>query len=85
MITQAQHHFMHSIHYQYAPKILRPLRARNTERNIKHNLYNAHEYTLPRANYTFYKKTQSYSFAAEWNSAPLAIPTFTIQLNTVTS
>ena len=85
MITQAQLHFMHSIHYNYAPSIFTGLWPRNTDRNIEHSLRNAHEYTIPRANYAFYKKTPPHSFAQAWNTAPTARyhsnpTTFRIQL-----
>ncbi len=70
MITQAQLHFMHSVHYNYAPPIFTGLWPRNTDRNIEHTLRNAQEYTIPRANYTLFKKTPPYTFPQAWNTAP---------------
>ena len=72
MITYAQLTFMHSIHYGYAPAILRGLWHRNADRHIEHNLRNAQEYIIPRANYAFYTKTPAYALAKAWNTAPTA-------------
>ena len=72
MITQAQLTIMHSVHYSYAPTLLRELWHRNADRDTEHNLRNAQDYTIPRAHYAFYTRTPAYAFAKAWNTASAA-------------
>ena len=69
IILQAKLHFMHSIHYNYAPSTLQLSWPRNSERDIDHNLRNSNDYTIPRANLTFFTRFPLYTFPLAWNSA----------------
>ena len=69
IITQANLHLMHSIHYKYAPVSFNNFWQTNTSRNTQHNLRNTHDYTIPRANYSFFTRFPAHSFPTLWNSA----------------
>ena len=77
IILQAKLHLMHSIHYNYAPPTLKYMCQKNSSRAISHNLRNQDDYTIPRANYTFFTRFPLYTLPIAWNSA--GIVTFYIQ------
>jgi len=70
MILQAQLHIMHSVYHKYAPEPLLGLWSTNADRNIEHELRNAADITVPRANNAQFTKTPPYTFAKVWNEAP---------------
>ena len=91
IIIQAKLHFMHSIHYNYAPEAFSETWQRNTQRELNVELRNSDDYFLPRCNYELIKRTPYYSLPHAWNNAPLAkyhrnMKTFQIELkNTIFS
>jgi len=80
ILLQAKLHFMHSIHYSYAPPSLLHSWPKNTVRNIDHDLRNQNDYIVPRANLTFFTKFPLYTFPLAWNSAGI----FSFYNNTTT-
>ena len=69
IILQAKLHLMHSIHYNYAPPTLKYMCQKNSARAISHNLRNQDDYTIPRANYTFFTRFPLFTLPTAWNSA----------------
>ena len=69
IILQAKLHLMHSIYYNYAPPTLKNMCKKNSERSISHNLRNQDDYTIPRANYSFYTRFPLYTLPLAWNNA----------------
>ena len=69
ILLQAKLHFMHSIHYNYAPPTLKHMCLTNSERTLSHHLRNQDEYTIPRANYTFFTRFPLYTLPKAWNTA----------------
>ena len=61
-ITLSNLTLMHSTHNDYAPNSLLKLWPRNTNRNLTMNLRNSLDYSLPKVNYSFFKKFPAYSF-----------------------
>ena len=59
---------MRSIHNNYAPGTLHNLWPKNTDRNIKIQLRNLNDYTLPKVNYSFFTRFPPYSFPLIWNT-----------------
>ena len=54
IILQAKLHFMHSINYNYAPPTFQHHWQKNTARNLNNALRNQNDFTMPRANYSFF-------------------------------
>ena len=71
IITYAQLLFMHSIHYNYALPAFLTMWPKNSERDTQHNLRNTGDFTVPRANLSFFTKFPLYSFPKAWNSSGL--------------
>ena len=59
--------FMHSIHYEYAPKSFHNIFTKNLIREINYELRNADAYLVPAARIELFKKFPIYSFPVAWN------------------
>ena len=59
--------FMHSIHYEYAPKSFHNIFTKNLSREINYELRNADAYLVPAARIELFKKFPLYTFPTAWN------------------
>jgi Reverse transcriptase (RNA-dependent DNA polymerase) len=69
IIQQSKLHFMHSIHYQYAPPAFNGVWVTNAERNPNIQLRNAEDYFIPLAHSNQLQRFPKFSFPREWNLA----------------
>jgi len=69
LIEQAKLLFMHSIHYDYAPRAFSNIWLTNKSRNLPLNLRNADQYIVPRCKTSSFNKYPLYTFPVSWNAA----------------
>ena len=67
LMLQSKLLFMHSIHYEYAPKSFHNIFTKNLSREINYELRNADAYLVPAARIELFKKFLLYTFPTAWN------------------
>ena len=67
LMSQSKLLFMHSIHYEYAPKSFHNIFTKNLSREINYELRNADAYLVPAARIKLFKKFPLYTFPTGWN------------------
>jgi len=60
---------MHSVHYNYAPKLFSGVWPKNDTRNINQQLCNSDQYTIPRPNTSSFTRFPLTSLPIAWNNA----------------
>ena len=70
LIEQQKLMFMYSLENQLLPRSFTDFFTKNINRNNSHNLRNANDYHVPRANSEFIKRFPFISFATSWNNFP---------------
>ena len=61
--------FMHSVHYDYAPKSFQNTFTKNESREINYELRNADAYLVKAARIIFFLKFPLFTFPTAWNEA----------------
>ena len=65
--TQCKLHFMHAIHYNYAPGSFANVFTKNANRDIDYILRNVSSYTIPPVRIESFKRFPLYTFPKLWN------------------
>jgi len=69
LLKQGLLNFMHSIHFNYAPKSFEDVWNQNVDRNLNVTLRNDENYRVPIPRTEFFKKMPLYTLPNAWNSA----------------